>query len=81
MNDGSKQRDRGSSDWYRKFRGRHEHRFVMECLLGRDLGYDEIVHHRNGDKKDNRPCNLQLMTRSEHIKEHRAEMEQAKRRA
>lgn len=74
MNDGSKQRDRGSADWYRKFRGVHEHRFVMECLLGRDLTRNEIVHHKNGDKKDNRPCNLEVMTRTQHINEHRAEM-------
>jgi hypothetical protein len=78
MNDGSTQRDRGSSDWYRKFRGRHEHRFVVECLLGRELSSNEIVHHKNGNKKDNRPCNLQVMSRSEHINEHRTEMNLAR---
>ena len=30
----------------------------------------KIVHHKNFDVTDNRICNLQIMTRSEHIKLH-----------
>jgi hypothetical protein len=64
---------------YVKFNGRHEHRVVAEQMLGRPIIRGEIVHHLNGDKHDNRPENLQVMTQSEHLKVHHSEMISARK--
>lgn len=45
-----------------------EHRLVMEEAIGRRLRPDEIVHHINGKKGDNRAENLQMMSPSEHAR-------------
>lgn len=51
---------------YVKAEGRKqlEHRFVVEKSLGRKLYPGESVHHRNGDRTDNRLENLELWSTS-----------------
>lgn len=55
---------------YVKENGQHQHRVVMEKILGRRLRKYEIVHHRDHNKKNNDPKNLQVMTRRQHAQLH-----------
>lgn len=60
-------------------KGKREHRAVMENFIGRKLRANEHIHHKNGDKTDNNPVNLQVMTTSEHLSFH-AKINTPKRR-
>ena len=55
---------------YVKRDGKHEHRIVAEHILGRPLDRKEIVHHIDGNKRNNDPSNLKIMTQRQHMIEH-----------
>ena len=46
------------------------HRVVAENKLGRMLNAGEVVHHINHDRYDNRPENLEVLSKIEHLKLH-----------
>ena len=56
----------------RKINGRKilAHRAVIEEYLNRRLGRDELVHHKNGDRRDNRIENLEIVTAKQHSIHH-----------
>lgn len=60
----------GEGKSYEKTYGRHTHRIVAEEKLGRPLRAGEIVHHVDGNKRNNHPDNLRVMTQSEHLALH-----------
>jgi hypothetical protein len=48
----------------------YEHRWIMEQKIGRKLKRNEHVHHINGNPKDNRIENLEILSNADHAKIH-----------
>jgi hypothetical protein len=61
-------------------KGRMQHRVVAEMTEGRLLTSNDVVHHKDKDKTNNSPCNLQVMTASEHQRHHALENNETRNR-
>jgi hypothetical protein len=61
---------KGEGKSYAKLFGTHLHRLIAEKTIGRPLKKGEIVHHIDGDKRNNTPENLMIMTQAEHARIH-----------
>lgn len=64
----------GEGKSYEKLFGKHLHRIVAEEKLGRKLLPGEVVHHIDGNKRNNDPGNLMVFSSQEehaawHVKE------------
>lgn len=55
--------------WYRG-RYAYEHHVIYWRSTGLIPGRGQVIHHKNEDKRDNRPENLELITVQEHNKRH-----------
>lgn len=70
--------NRKSECWWTNGRGyiegrvngvrKKQHRHVMEVALGRALRPDEDVHHKDGNKTNNDPSNLEILPHGEHAR-------------
>lgn len=62
----------GHTNCYAKLYGKHEHRQVAAQMLGRELLPGEVVHHIDGNKRNNSPENLMVFSsQAEHARYHK----------
>jgi hypothetical protein len=61
----------GEGKTYAKYYGMPAHRVVAEQKLGRKLKKNEVVHHIDGNRRNNDPHNLMVFSsNSDHIRHH-----------
>lgn len=82
---GDAQRGRGDGKSYPKLLGKHAHRAMAEQALGRKLLPGEVVHHKDEDRTNFAPENLEVLaSQAEHARHHfkgkKQSPEQVKRR-
>lgn len=65
-------RGKGEGKSYAKSFGIHTHRIIAARKLGRHLQLGEVVHHIDGNKRNNNPDNLMVFSsQAEHVKWHK----------
>ena len=57
----------------------HRH-IAAKYVVKRKLRFNEVVHHKNGNKLDNRPSNLQVMTQGAHHRLHQKQWEKERKK-
>jgi Na+-translocating ferredoxin:NAD+ oxidoreductase RnfC subunit len=76
-----RQRRKSEGKTYTKTNGRHTHRSAAEELIGRQLSKGEVVHHIDGNKLNNNPDNLMVLTHAEHARLHMRKRWENKKKA
>ena len=63
---------------YARFKdsGKLVHRWVASKKVGGQLYPGRVVHHRDGNKRNNSPSNLQVMSRRDHSSLHARERDE-----
>lgn len=74
LDDGAPIQRRGegwtSSHGYKYLGKRAAHRRAMEAKIGRRLSYNEVVHRKDENPKNNDPINLEIVSRGDHSRIH-----------
>lgn len=71
VREGHLRNNTGKEHSYPKIMGIHAHRILAEEILGRPLRKGEIVHHKDGNRRNNSLDNLEVFSsQAEHIKQH-----------
>lgn len=61
-----------STHGYRYVGKRAQHRILVERAVGRELEFNEVIHHLDEDKLNNDMGNLSIMSRGAHARLHNA---------